>query len=313
MRFVFILVTLSVAFSFPESENIHVRRRATVQQKEDSTRPAATRAESDAYWASYLQSLESVPSQPTQAPSASPTNDCEVDVVLNCTYVSPETGDTLLCEDLDAIDTTHCTCPDCATGLLFTYTGKSCNGFEECTDGETAPGSSAVINFFPCDVTVPALTQTVTAGESITIALGDDVCLPDCMDVTVTDAVTGMEEQSLRINTSCDDRGLKLKDSYGAIDFIGYTCAPDDINNCFQDVVYDVAACNPGDIDFMLFDFIFFFDGETTDFLDGLRPIVGPGQCYAKVMDEVIDICIAGEYIANATARATNNIPETSP
>ncbi len=310
MKFLIFLAYAPAVFCNAEKETTYVRKRelttSVVFQNKDESIPAA-RAENDAFWASYLQSLDSFP---TTAPTAAPTNDCEVDLILNCTFVSPETGAVTPCEELDAIENIHCTCPECARELLFTYTGNGCDGLERCTDGNMEPGSPANITFSRCNATMPAVTQTVVVGDIITVSLGNDVCLPDCMNVTVTNPVTGMVEQSIRINTSCDDRGLRLKNSYGAIEFVGYTCNENDVNNCFQDIAYGVAACNPGFADFMLFEFIFFFDGETTDFLNGLRPIVEPGKCYEENVEEVIDTCIGGEYIANATTKATNTIPE---
>ena len=104
----------SLAVSLASGDKSHVQR----DLKTDGN-PAAARAENDAYWASYLQAVDSFP-------SAAPTGECRLDVTLNCTYVSPETGAVLPCTTItNPTNQTNCI-------IEVVYGISACNeGIEE--------------------------------------------------------------------------------------------------------------------------------------------------------------------------------------
>jgi hypothetical protein len=262
--------------------------------------------EDNEWFERFVQEVSSI--DPTPPPTAPPTGLCEANVVVDCTYTVDENGTPLPCKELPPVDNPYCTCAECVREVVFVYTGKPCNGLEGCADpGTSVPGESVDIAFAACGSNTNAYEQTVMSGDTITINFGD-TCLPECMDVTVSEP-GGTETQTFSIDTSCDDRELLLKDSYGSIDFIGYTCDETNVNNCFQEVIYEVEACNIGSEDLTIYDLLFYFNGETEDLLeDGEEPVLETGECYDAVVNEIVDRCTEAEYCANATMNATDPV-----
>ena len=56
--------------------------------------------------------------------------------------------------------------------------------------------------------------------------------------------------------------------------------------------------CNGGINDQALYEFLFTFNGEATDFLNQLPQNIARDQCYDEIVNEVADRCLKGEYIA---------------
>lgn len=217
------------------------------------------------------------------------------------------------CVDLPPIDDPICTCPECVRSLEFTFTGNGCDGLIGCIDARLPPIDAGRIQFSECDSDlVIATIDSAVIGDTITVTIDGVQCIPDCLDVVVSDPITGDFDQLFRIDTTCDGtRGLILKESYASLDFIGFTCDDNDINNCFQDIVYSAEFCNDGSIDLTLFEFSFFFNDVEEDLLDGQQPVLGPDECFGEVIGEIVDRCVELEYHANVTANATD--PEFGP
>jgi hypothetical protein len=111
----------------------------------------------------------------------------------------------------------------------------------------------------------------VSVGSVITLERSDNACLPASLAVYVSDPQNTMVKQMSTTDSSCGlDRGLILPESYGALDFVGYSCNENDIHNCFLDVLYEFDACKVGDIDSTIFSTEFVLNGFVTDLLEGI-------------------------------------------
>ena len=92
--------------------------------------------------------------------------------------------------------------------------------------------------------------------------------------------------QEMEIDATCTDvNDITLLDSFGALDFVGYTCngAGEEPHNCFADVTYDLFVQNSGSVDFNITDFDFTFQDVTTDLLVGVPEAsltLAPGTAY---------------------------------
>jgi len=124
-------------------------------------------------------------------------------------------------------------------------------------------------------------------------------CLPECMDIALV-GPSGFN-QTLTLNTSCVTGDLVLLNSYGAVEFTGYTCldgTTESENNCLQDVSYAVAACNEGDDDITLDNVTINYETATdveasassTEIVDGL-PTLEPAECYTTIFSGIVDRC----------------------
>lgn len=249
---------------------------------------------------------------PSAAPSSAPTGACSIDLDLTCRATLPGTFVPIDCTDIPPIDGLVCSCADCVRNIEFIYTGSSCvgdEGADVCEDFTPAPGSTASLTFTPCDSDAIILSGTFSVDEVLSVTLGGTACLPDCLEVTVADPNNGALLQQLKIDSSCDGRGLLLKDSYGALDFVGYSCDENDVNNCFQEILYGVEVCNGGIEEQFLYDFSFSFMSEPTDFLNGADIPFASNTCIREFAAEVIDRCLEKEICAMASANATN--PDT--
>ena len=150
-------------------------------------------------------------------------------MVVDCTFLLPGSTEPKPCIEIPPIDSLICSCAECVREVSFVYTGTACGATEDCEDTSfIEPGSPATVAFTPCESDFASFEGTVQAGETITIS-GGALCLPECMVVTVSDPLTGEVAQITQIDSSCFGRGLILTDSYGAVDFVGYSCDSTDI------------------------------------------------------------------------------------
>ncbi len=76
----------------------------------------------------------------------------------------------------------------------------------------------------------------VSVGDDVVLrrpAGAADSCLPESLEVQVV-GISSQVRQEVEIDSDCGGRGdLILKDSYVALDFVGYSCDDDDVHNCF--------------------------------------------------------------------------------
>ena len=245
---------------------------------------------------------------PAPTPIPAPAGVCDLDVNINCTALVPGIDSGIACSDIPPIEGEEkfCTCPDCVKELRLVYTANPCGSLGGCIDSP-GPTNGTIIEFFPCNSLNATFSQPVTPGELIELTLGD-TCLPTCMDVKIASASNDIV-QSFRIDTSCDGgRGLELKDSYASVDFVGYSCDENDINDCFVDAFYSVEACNEGTTDEFLYEFELNLDGAITDLLTGTPVNLTAGACYIDFVVTVIDRCTAAEYTAIITANSTDPV-----
>jgi len=197
--------------------------------------------------------------------------------------------------------------------MIFIYTARSCASDDtDCDDFPPGPTDTATLIIGnPCDSGDILFSGMVTIGDEIILTRFDGSCLPDSMDVTVIDSALGVV-QSNTIDTSCDGRGLFLLNSYGALEFQGYSCDQNDVHNCFVDVLYNVTTCNIGDIDMTLNELLFDINGTLTDFLLTLTPeelLLVPAECLTNITQGlVVERCGDREYCASARVNASSEV-----
>ena len=246
----------------------------------------------------------------TNATTLTPTGPCAAQVFLDCT--SFEGDIPLPCEEIPPIDMPFCMCEECVREVRFMYTGKPCDGLEGCVDGSLeGPGENATISFSACGSDVSAFEDTVGPASIVVLSLGDE-CLPECMDVSVVSTSDPTSNQTFTLDTSCITRELLLKESYGAVDFVGYSCNSTTSSNCFQEITYFVDACNDGFENLTVYDLSVDFNGETASILDeDDQPVVLPGECFNSRFGGVVDRCQEMPYSLNVSMNAT--VPVDGP
>jgi hypothetical protein len=262
--------------------------------------------EDGTFWNRYLQDVDSFP---TPAPT---TGTCDVTFEFDCTHVP--TG--IPCVDIPNEDQPKCTCPECVREVIFTYTGTGCTGNElECTDFVDAPHPS------PARVTICAgedgtlcpFEGSVAIGETITISSTE--CLPASMVATVASG-PGLLLQTVAVDTACvtGSDSVVLKDTYGAFQFVGYSCDESNTHICIEEVTYDLEVCNIGIRDEFLYEFFVDVNGVVSDLLLNVTDselLLAPEECFSSTETMMIDRCQDIEYIAMGVANLTN--PETGP
>ncbi len=170
-------------------------------------------------------------------------------------------------------------------------------------------------------VTNPAVpTEVLIAGEynigdTVTIvpATGQS-CIPDRLAVTISVPMSTVT-QTFEIDSSCDGgRELILLEEYASFESVGYSCDATDQHNCLLDVLYEVEVCNLGPGEETIYELDFVLNGTLEDLTVGVPPedlMLLTNECYATTIEKLVERCAEREYIANATANATN--PFTGP
>lgn len=249
---------------------------------------------------------------PTEVPSASPTPPptgvCSIDLEMTCaTAANPD----IPCTSLEAEEDIVCTCPNCVTEMIFTYTGAACNGREGCTD-TSAPQSSAMFVVINPDTGAQLFMGMVdNVGDEIKLA--STTCLPDNLEVLFTPLGGGTAFQTVIMDSSCDDRGLFLQQSYGALDFVGYTCDDNSVHNCIEEVIYGFEVCNTGEVEMTVFELGFTLNKAVP--IDLLTDIADrtlePNECFTTTADSEVDLCEEMEYCAESFVNASS--PDNGP
>ena len=252
----------------------------------------------------FISTVASTP-EPTNMTTLTPTGPCAAQVFVDCISFEGETP--LPCDEIQPIDMPFCVCEECVREVLFMYTGKPCDGHEGCVDGSSeGPGENATITFSACGSDVSVFEDTVGPSSMVILSLGNE-CLPECMDVSVVSTLDPSSNQTFTLDTSCITRELLLKESYGAIDFVGYSCDPASASNCFQEILYSIDACNDGFENLTVYDITIDFNGDTVSILEeDDQPVVPPGECFNSRLGGVVDRCQEMTYSLNVTMNATN-------
>jgi hypothetical protein len=201
-----------------------------------------------------------------------------------------------------------CTCLECVREMVFTYTANPCSeGGPACTDTPGPTDTAQLVIRSGDNLEDELFSGMVTVNDEVTIGTGE-FCLPQSIEVTVMDVNMTIVLQATTMDTSCDGRGLYLLNSYGALDFNGYSCDENDVHNCFIDVLYNMTACNIGEIDMTLSEYEFEINGNITDFLASLTPeelVLVPTECIERFPELVVERCADREYCASASVNAS--------
>lgn len=234
---------------------------------------------------------------------------CKLRTTVKCSG----TGDKA--KDLEGVDcraitretAARCRCGNCARELRLRYTGNMC--------GKNMPG-------FSCNnVTTPAATAGAIARYGSTniaeiekIELGEDFiiksgnkCLPEAFTVFVTSYGTSMVTQTFTITTGCSGtQGLSMLSSYGAFDFVGYSCNEQNVHNCFLEVEQEVCVDNGGTRTRTLESMILEADEVPLDMLDGAsandrKVLPGATICNARITE--IELCVNKSHKLIASSR----------
>jgi hypothetical protein len=250
-----------------------------------------------------------LPPDDTESPSSSPTIDvCDVNLSLSCVTLDSQTN----CLNISGEEALECQCSECAKNLIFVYMAQSCDDFdgppELCVDNlaPTSPARLIITDESRADVFFDAVAEV---GDNIKISNGGE-CLPDSITIAVLPLEdTGVVLQTLTLDTTCDGRDLlTLLNSYGSLDFVGYSCGDLDVHNCFVDVAYLVSTCNENDTEnLFLFDLDFDLNGASVDLLGGDSPRpLDPTECFQSFVPSVVERCSEQDYCSSARLNASS-------
>jgi hypothetical protein len=286
--------------------------------------------EDEKYWDVFFQAIDSLPGsvptktttsaptprQVTPTPTLSPlpgtnapTRRCQIDLELTCMV-----GDGSSCKEIKSEDQFLCSCSECPREIIFLYTGSSCNDFDGCQDiGDGQASTSRIMISNANDLTDILYVANVNQNSQIVVSRSEgSSCLPEAMNIQIANVQGDEILQAVSINSSCKDGGLQLLESYGALDFIGYSCDANDHHNCFINVLYEFDTCNIGSTDQTLLSLSCDLDGDITDLLTGRVPsdglVLGPNECFKASQREVVEVCQPNEYYAKAIVGGGNSI-----
>jgi hypothetical protein len=244
---------------------------------------------------------------PSDVPSQEPTETvCAVALNLRCL------ADDLIteCENISTEENLACECTDCARELVFMFTANACDEVDlltgQCTDNSAVTSPARVL------VTVGETTLfegTVEIGDSIDVARLDGECLSDTLSFVVLSPENDSVMQTIQMDAACDEpEGLTLLSSYGAFDFIGYSCNATDVHNCMVDVTYLLATCNDDlSQELILYELDFDTNGDVVDLLSGNSPrFLDPNECLQSFIQSSVERCSGQEYVSMASLNASN-------
>ena len=237
---------------------------------------------------------------PSSAPSGAPSQRCcEVNVDIACTVA----GSSKVCSDVKGVGKPEC--QGCAaTELCFRYTASSCaavgvSGLLSCKDsGSTSPTADIVIS--PDDMPGGSnmVEQRVSSGGEICVKTGGSA-LPTRLFLFVN-APTGGTIQSVEIDTTCSGSGLTLKDSFGALDLVGFKNCNGNYD-CYVDVDYKYLVTNRGLVDLTIRQLNRTLNGESKDLLVGNGVVPAdlkliPAGMFMVSESKEIEICSEANY-----------------
>ncbi|CAB9517223.1 receptor-like protein kinase [Seminavis robusta] len=232
-------------------------------------------------------------SSPSDVPSAAPTPlaPCEVSVEMDCA-----TTDGTECTQLNGEQFVECDCPDsCARELVYRYTGATCaSSLVGCTD--TNPLTTEATIVIESEGTT-LFDAVVRLGTDITITNGGQ-CIPDSLQATVSQSYGSQPSQTVIIDSTCGG-DVTLLDGFGSLEFAGYTCADNDVHNCYVDAVFTVTTTNIGTVEQSLANCTFSFNGESTDYNLAL-PTLEPQGTFVSQKPAQIDLCTSQQHYATS-------------
>lgn len=271
-----------------------------------------TRLLTNGYNAGPLTSFPPTPSpilpttEPTgESPTVAPGLPCDISVNMTCTLSdNPEKG----CEVLERV--TQLQCQGCApTTLCFKYTGNTCPENEE-----RPPGMISCSDMFGgpqpfADITILNGNKTFV---DQTFELGDEVCitddgaeLPEELVVIVNAPMGGNEpmlNQRLTIDSSCQGQGLKLLQSYGALDLVQYVNCEGD-NSCFVPVTFTFTVSNDGQTTSTVTEVDFTYNSESENLIAANFFSLLEGETILLEEPRVAECC--SQLIINASVTVT--------
>lgn len=173
---------------------------------------------------------------------------CRINLEVGCT-VQDGTLAGQDCRMLEGV-----TMPQCSgsgpSEVCFLYTANQCEqndtapGLLACEDFGFGPQRMAEVSV--SDDTNVIQTEVVTAGNEFCVTNNGNV-LPTSLFFNVSLPNGGILSQVVQIDTSCTGIGLKLLDSFGALDFVRYVNGNGE-QDCFTQVEYDYVIANTGPV-----------------------------------------------------------------
>ena len=229
---------------------------------------------------------------------------CKADLDVSCT-VDRDGSD---CNRLTLPITVECVCDECVTEFVFRYSAASCAsgktaGLVDCEDF-SASGPSIVAANIKIHREGRVLTDTIIPAGSNAI-VGDGSCMGNSVFIEVSDPITGDLQQIIEIDTSCRlGSHIELLESFGALDFVGYTCKGQEAQNCFEDTTYAMLARNTGGVDLSVSEFSVDISGVTTDLTEDLtnqQIMLSPGDDIQSNKKVIFERCIESIFYYKAT------------
>jgi hypothetical protein len=231
---------------------------------------------------------------------------CSLDVDLTCKEAETEEP----CDELMDVGAETCDClGDCAKELTFVYNAGNCssstgdNGLV-CEDFTDSPK--------PCTVLVMAMaggqslySDVVDCGEVMKFS-NDENCLPDNLIILAMDPMgSNTAYQRVQFQTGCSDGGIKLTETYGAFEFLGFTCENGEEETCLRDLELETCAKNEGTVPMTITSSSLTFNTETVDISDIEGEEIFPGGNFC--VKEVTTVSFCGDPSFEATVEVEAN------
>jgi hypothetical protein len=212
---------------------------------------------------------------------------CDIFLEMDCNVK----GEDRACKDLVGEQSVECICEECPSEIMFRYTGTAPATLTIAGDGNEIS------------------EESVGPGDDVVVKLPDGTCLPDQLTIAITDPVSGAELEMVSVDSSCDGE-ITLLDSFGSVDFVGYTCSeePSAPHNCFIDVEYSYVATNTGEVDLFIIELEHTLNGETTDLIADATPeelLLSPGGTFDAEVTAEVELCASTQYSASSTVTAS--------
>jgi len=240
---------------------------------------------------------------PTRGPTEPPTQfiesgeGCSVVVDINCAA-----SNGLACTMVGPPADTRCS----EIGLssaIFQYVGGLCGGQAntngaDCVDFSTVqPSTDVRVACVNANMNTEVMTLTpnvIRLGDRFAVNAPTGSGLPLKMACTLADA-TGTVFQTVFLDTTFN---LNLKHSFGAL--VLEAC---DDKTCLDRVDYSVAVRNNGQSSFVMDVLQVDFGTDTTSLLSQVSTTLEVGSSTRTDLSRAIDVCVAGNYLAEALAR----------
>lgn len=218
---------------------------------------------------------------------------CSLGVTLACF----EEATSKPCSELFAIRPEPCECPEntCPTSFSYQYTGDNCDGrssgLVDCTDDlPFKPETARVLAKRP-DGSV-FFESEVEEGSVIDISDGG-ACLPDELELSIVDIESRSTVfQTVSLSNTCGENGALISESFGAVEFAGFSCSDGSGESCLVDVEFETCVANEGSVPLEVTAAVLMMEDVEIDVdTSAMSGSIETGEMYCASVVQSISLC----------------------